>query len=152
MYHNIEKNIEKITKLNKESQDRYLRLFAKFDLGTKLKILNQQKQIFHKLKHTYDVPNVVMTLISLLLAVEKLSKNMDLVHFKAIKMRVKKSKINKKRQKLLAYWAIVRTLKLEQNMSFRQISDYFLKYHKFKISYSLIYQIWNELEENNKEK
>ena len=39
-----------------------------------------------------------------------------------------------------------RTLKLEQNMSFRDISIYFAKYHKFEISHSLIYKIWIEIE------
>ena len=47
---------------------------------------------------------------------------------------------------MLGYWAIVRTLKLEQNMSFRDIATYFAKYHKLEVSYSTIYELWNELE------
>ena len=42
--------IESITKLNLESQNQRLRLFAKVDIITKLKILEHQKQLFHKLK------------------------------------------------------------------------------------------------------
>lgn len=48
----------------------------------------------------------------------------------------------------LGYWAIVRTLKLEQKMSFREISIYFATYHKLEVSYSTIYELWNELENN----
>ena len=59
---------------------------------------------------------------------------------------MQKNKIKKKKKnfKLLV---IVKTLKkLEQNYSFREISDYLLKYHRFEVSYSLVYQTWNEIE------
>ena len=38
--------IEHLTKLNQESQNQKLRLFAKVDITTKLKILDLQKQLF----------------------------------------------------------------------------------------------------------
>jgi len=144
---------ERITKLNQESQNQRLRLFAKVDISTKLKILQLQKQIFHKLKNSYcDVDNVVLTLSSIILAVDGIAKELNIVHLNAIKLRGKNNTSKIKRQKLLRYWAIVKTLKLEQKMSFRQISEYFLKYHKLKISYSTIYELWKELEENTNKK
>ena len=42
----------------------------------------------------------------------------------------------------------MKNLKLEQKMSFRDISVYFHKYHKLKVSYSTIYELWNKLENN----
>jgi len=57
-----------------------------------------------------------------------------------------------KRQKLLGYWAVVKSLKIEERMSFRDISAYFTKYHKLEVSYSTIYGLWIELETNKKEK
>ena len=140
---------ESLTKLNQESQNQKLRLFAKVDITTKLKILTSQKQLFHKLKSSYgDIDNTVLTLCSLILAIDLIVKELDNVTLNAIKLRGKNCKIKIKRQKVLGYWAIVRTLKLEQNMSFRDIATYFAKYHKLEVSYSTIYELWNDLENN----
>ena len=146
-------NCETITKLNQESQNQKLRLFAKVDITTKLKILASQKQLFHKLKNAHsDVDNTVLTLCSLILAIDLIAKELDNVTLNAIKLRGKNSKAKVKRQKVLGYWAIVRTLKLEQNMSFRDIATYFAKYHKLDVSYSTIFELWNKLEKKMENK
>lgn len=148
---NQESKCETITKMNQESQNQKLRLFAKVDITTKLKILASQKQLFHKLKSSYsDIDNTVLTLCSLILAIDLIANELDDVNLNAIKLRGKNSKAKIKRQKVLGYWAIVRTLKLEQNMSFRDISTYFAKYHKLDVSYSTIFELWNEIENNKK--
>ena len=145
----MNKEVETITKLNQESQNQRLRLFAKVDITTKLKILASQKQLFHKLKNAHsDVDNTVLTLCSLILAIDLIVKELDDVNLNAIKLRGKNSKTKVKRQKLLGYWAIVRTLRLEQNMSFRDIATYFAKYHKLEVSYSTVFEMWNEIENN----
>ena len=144
---------ESLTKLNQESQNQKLRLFAKVDITTKLKILASQKQLFHKLKNAHsDVDNTVLTLCSLILAIDLIAKELDNVTLNAIKLRGKNSKAKVKRQKVLGYWAIVRTLKLEQNMSFRDIATYFAKYHKLDVSYSTIFELWNKLEKKMENK
>jgi hypothetical protein len=131
-------------------QNQKLRLFAKVDLKMKLQILQLQKQLFHKLKNTHsDVDNATLTLTSLILAIEAIVNQIDNINLNAIKLRSKNNKSTKKRQKLLGYWAIVRTLKVDQNMSFRDIATYFAKYHKLEVSYSTIFSLWNELENNN---
>lgn len=146
---NNSNNCESITKLNQESQNQRLRLFAKVDISSKLKILVSQKELFHKLKSSYgDIDNTVLTLCSLILAIDLIVKELDDVNLNVIKLRGKNSKTKIKRQKVLGYWAIVRALKLEQNMSFRDISSYFGKYHKLDVSYSTIYELWNDLENN----
>ena len=147
MNNNTMINCETITKLNQESQNQKLRLFAKVDITTKLKILTSQKELFHKLKNVYsDVDNTVLTLSSLILAIEAIEKKIDDVNLNVIKLRAKNNKAKAKRQKVLGYWSIVRTLRLDQKMSFRDISTYFDKYHKLEVSYSTIYELWNELE------
>ena len=146
---NLSIKCETIVKMNQQSQNQKLRLFAKVDITTKLKILDLQKQLFHKLKNAHsDVDNTILTLSSLILAVNSVEKEFDDVNLKAIKLRAKNSKTKVKRQKVLGYWAIVRTLKLEQNMSFRDIATYFAKYHRLEISYSTIHALWIELENN----
>jgi len=138
---------ENITKINFKSQNQKLRLFARVDITTRLKILEYQKQIFHKLKSTYsDVDNAILTLSSLILAINKVIKELDLVKLNAMKLKVQPNKMKLKRQKLFDYWAIIKTLRNEQNMSFRQIAKHFQKYHKFEISHSMIQKIWNEIE------
>jgi hypothetical protein len=146
-------NCETITKMNQESQNQKLRLFAKVDISTKLKILDLQKQLFHKLKSVHsDVNNTVLTLCSLILAVDTIEKKLDDVNLNAIKLRGKNIKTKVKREKVLGYWAIVRSLKLEQNMSFRDISAYFAKYHKLNVSYSTVYELWKEIEKKMENK
>ena len=142
-----EKNIETITKFSLEMQNQNLRLFARVGLQTKLQILQLQKQLFHKLKNTHgDVDNTILTLSSLVLAIDAVAKELDNVNLNAIKLRGKNNKAKIKRQKVLGYWAIVRTLKLEQNMSFRDIAIYFAKYHKLEVAHTTIHGLWKELE------
>ena len=142
-----EKVIEQITKQTHEAQNQKLRLFARVDISTKLKILQHQKQLFHRLKSTYgDVDNDVVTLSSLIVAIDNVTKELDLVNLNAMKFKVQTNRIKLKRQKLFDYWAIVKTLKNEKDMSFRHIAKYFQKYHKFEISHSMIQKIWNEVE------
>lgn len=150
---NEERVMENITKLSQESQNQRLRLFAKVDITTKLKIFERQKHLFHKLKSVYgDIDNTLLTLASLILSIDAIVKELDDVNLNAIKLRGRNNKAKIKRQKLLGYWAIVRTLRLEQKMSFRDISAYFAKYHKLEVSYSTIYELWNELENNTQPK
>ncbi|MFW9625334.1 MAG: hypothetical protein ACMV1K_01215 [Sulfurospirillum sp.] len=144
---NEQKIIEIITKLNQISQKNMVQFFAKVDIRTKLNIIQHQRSIFHKIKSAYtDVDNAVLTLASLILAINSVVKETDKVNLNAVKMRGKNQKTKVKRQKLLGYWAIVKTLKLEQNMSFRNIAGYFKKYHKLEVSYSTIHGLWIELE------
>lgn len=149
---NYEIECEIITKFNQESQNQKLRLFAKYEIEIKIKILEHQKKLFHKLKAIYnDVDNSVLTLSTLILAVETISKKENEINLNTIRLRSKNNKAKIKRQKILSYWSIVKTLKLKEEMSFRQISLYLKKYHKFEIAHSTIHNLWNELENNKKE-
>ena len=145
--------VENITKMGVEKQNQKLREFIKVDTVTKLKILAYQKKLFHKLKSIHiDLDNEILTLSSLILATDEILNEFDSININAIKLRGKNNKVKVKRQKLLGYWAIVRTLKCKEQMSFRDISEYFAKYHRFQVAHSTIYNLWNELENNNKEK
>jgi hypothetical protein len=125
-----------------------IRTYTKLDISVKVDVFKEQKVIFHKLKNIHFITdNSILTYASFVLAIKLIISKTDQVNLKAIKLRTKNAKKqNQKREKLLSYWSVVKTLKLEQNYSFREISDYLLKYHRFEVSYSLIYQIWNEIE------
>lgn len=148
MQKEILRNCEIITKMNQETQNQMIRTFTKLDISVKVDIFKEQKIIFHKLKNIhFSADNSILTYASFVLAIKLIISKTDQVNLKAIKLRAKNTKIqNQKREKLLSYWSVVKTLKHEQNYSFREISDYLLKYHRFEVSYSLIYQIWNEIE------
>lgn len=149
---NAYKQLEAITKMRIEAQNQQLRLFARIDITTKLKILEQQKPIFHKLKSVYsDVDNAVLTLASLVLAINNVLKELDTVNLNAIKLKTKSVRQKAKRDRLLGYWAIVRALKLEQNFSFRHIAEYLKKYHKLEVAHSTLYRLWSELETKNQQ-
>jgi len=144
---NIELQIEKLTKLSLESQNQKLRLFARVDIETKLKILIAQKQIFHKFKSQHpQVENEVLTLASLICAVNDEIQKLDDTMLKSLIFRAKNARKKAKRGKILDHWAIIKTLKIDQKMSFRDIAAYLKKYHKIDVAHSTIYGLWLELE------
>lgn len=150
---NLNNSMVTYTKLPKDVQSQRLRQFAKVDISTKLKILDLQKQKFHHLKSLYrEEENNVITLASLVLAIDFRMKEMGDTDLKVSKLKqasyVKRSL---KKEKLLCYWGIVRDLKLNKNLSFREIASYLKRYHKFEIVHSSIYKIWSEIEINEKE-
>lgn len=140
--------IEKLTQMPEEVQNQQLRFFARANLEIKLKILTNQKPIFHKLKglHT-NIDNVLLTLSSLLIAIKEETYSLDPVDMNLIKLRGKNNKRRLKRDILLGYWAIIKKLKKDEGMSFRGISQYIRKYHRMDIAYSTIYAVWQEIEE-----
>lgn len=148
MQKEILRNCEIITKMNQETQNQMIRTFTKLDISVKVDVFKEQKVIFHKIKNIhFNVDNSILTYASFVLAIKLIVSKTNEVNLKAIKLRTKNTKKqNQKREKLLSYWSVIKTLKNEQNYSFREISDYLLKYHRFEVSYSLIYQIWNETE------
>ena len=139
--------ITNITKMNYEEQNQQLRLFARIDLLTKLQITEQQNPIFHKLKAKHqDMDKVILSFSAHILAINSVLCKRDNVTLNASKLCSRSVRSKLKRDKIISYWAIVKTLKLEQNMSFRQIVLYLKKYHKLSVAHSTISTMWNELE------
>ena len=144
---NSYKEIEKITKMHMEQQKQLLRFFSRVVLETKLKIMQTQREIFHILKNLHkdkDIDNATLTYSSLVISIsaERKNSNSNAKIFKA-----KKFRRSSKKEKILEKWAIVKSLKNNEKLSFRQISAYLQKYYRFNVSYSLIHKIWSELEE-----
>jgi len=141
------KDVEKITKMYAEQHNQLLRFFLRVDLQTRLKIFKIQKEIFFKLKNLYeDVGNAVLTYSSFIISISIVEKKTD-NNTKIFKAR--KFRRSSKREKILEKWAIIKSLKSDEKLSFRQIATYLKKYHRLNISYSLIHKIWSDLEEKN---
>ncbi len=141
------KKVEKIIKMHLEQQNQLLRFFSRADLETKIKVIKKQREIFHTLKNLYkDTDNAILTYSSLVISisVERKNSNSNIKIFKA-----KKFRRSSKREKILEKWAIVKNLRNDEKLSFRQISVYLRKYYRLNVSYSLIYEIWTQLAEKN---
>jgi len=145
-----EKDVARITKLNRESQNSRLRMFARVDTEAKIEIMKSQKKLFHELKNSgfYNEENATLTLASLILSVDKIVNNLNGVQFNLLKFNSQnQTKGGNKREQILGYWAIIKELR-EQKMSFRKIAKYLKKYHMSEVSYSAIYVLWAEIENN----
>lgn len=143
--------LEKLTKMSQKVQNQKLRSFVRVDINTKLKIFDLQKSKFYQLRESKrNDSNSLLTLASLILATDEVLINMSGVMFKATIMKGQNIKRRVKRERLLGYWAIVKMLRDEQNMSFRQIAQYFRKYYKFEVAHSTICELWKSLENQGK--
>jgi len=143
-----EKDIERITKLNRESQNMRLRLLARADTSTKIEIIQKQNKLFHRLKSSgfESEENATLTLASLILAIDKIVNNHNRVQLNLLKFNSQnQTKGGNKREQILRYWAVIKQLK-EQKMSFRKIAQYLKKYHRVEVSHSFIYALWAEIE------
>lgn len=162
----MKSQVDRLLKLSLEQHKSILRYFSRCPLEISIQILANKILIFHKLRQENgDVDKGVIEYCALILSIkshhdDELSlKNKSFAGMEIEEIRnISRKKANQfmrtikkadpKREKLLNYWAIVRTLKLEQNFSFRQIGLYLMKYHKLSVAHSTIYQLWQELEEN----
>lgn len=144
--------VERLTQMPEDFQNQQLRFFARLNLEMRLKILSNQKQIFHKLKGSHpNTDNALLSLSSLLIAIKKETYSLDAIDLNVIKIRGKNNKRRMKRDILLGYWAIIKKLKNDEAMSFREISLYLRKYHQQEISHSTIFAVWVEIEKNQKD-
>ena len=139
--------IVKLTLMSEEGQRQMLRHFARLSLYIKLQIFDSQRSIFHQLKqNNKDIANSILTYCSLILAIKQIIESDEKLNIKALAIKQKNQRKASKRNKILSHWAIVKTLKNEQKMSFRDISRYLKKYHRFDVAHSTIFEIWNQIE------
>lgn len=144
---NDEKELQILTKKPLSEQNRLLKLFAKLSLAQRKEIVAKQRPIFHTLKDAKgkEFNNETLTLASQIIAIERYENTLNEYELKVIKYKEKKANKNNKTGKLLLIWAIVKDLKINKEMSFREIADY-LTDSKFEVSYSLVYREWQKYE------
>ncbi len=58
----------------------------------------------------------------------------------------KRKKESPKRRKLVSLWPIVKQLRNDETISFRDIAAFLKRHKKFKINYAYIQRVWKELE------
>ncbi len=156
--------IERLLKVSFQQQSTLLRYFGRSDIVTRIKILGEKTEQFHKLRqHNNNIDKSILEYCALITAIKnahdeeqslrkksfgglELEEIRILSQKKADQFIRKIKKLDPKREKLLGYWAVVRMLKLEKNFSFRQISLYLKRYHRADFAHSTIHKLWIELE------
>ncbi len=147
-----QKLIDRHLKISEEEQRHRLRNFARCTPYEWLEIMRLHREFIYRLKHT-NVDEDINTLsyIALSFAIGENIRLSDTIEAKANKVRSRHEKRNRQREQLLRYWAIVRTLKNEESLSYRNIATYLKKNKKLEIDHSTIWKLWNELETPKKD-
>lgn len=144
--------MDRIVKTTEEAQKQILRKFVNLPIGSKLEIMKLNRNIFYKFREKHqDVSMEILSYASLLKAIEKFCEKQPELDLNIVKMRSKTVKKQPKQDRLLDRWALIKELK-SKNLSYREVSKYLKKYHKLDVAHSTIYAMWQELENNNKEK
>ncbi len=148
MTHSI---VTRLVKKTDEEQKAILRSFVKMPLESRVKIMEESRAIFYPLKEeNKDVSLQILSYASLILAIVKYQDVADDVQKHIVTMRSKSFRKQPKRDKLLGRWALIKSLKNDENLSFRQIAAYLQKYHKLSVVHSTIHDMWCELEVTKK--
>lgn len=162
--------LEKILKLNQDDQKRHLNYLARSPIEVRLALFEKQKEIFHPLLQKYKgvISTSNITYAALILAIgvtrsleKKLTKKSfgelsldeirDLSASRAVSFRHSITKVSQKHEKLMGYWAIIRSLRLDHEYSYERISLYLKKKHRFSIAPSTVMKKWKEIETQNTE-
>lgn len=159
-------NVDRIIKLNDEQQKFYLRFLTRVNYELRIEVFSAHKRLFYELrqKHEKDFSLASLSYSALVLAIknkveefnntktfnfDNLTQNeiKKISSNKAKLFLAKKTRIKSKKEKLLGYWSVVKTLKEEEGFSFRDIQEYLEKKHKLVLVHSTIHKLWTEIEE-----
>ncbi len=143
--------VARLLKKTDEEQKAILRSFVKMPLEARVKVMEESRAIFYPLKEEHkDMALHVLSYASLVLAIAKYQDSTDDIKKHIVSLRSRNVRTQPKREKLLGKWAIIKSLKNDENLSFRQIATYLYKYHKLSVVHSTIYDMWCELEVTKK--
>lgn len=157
--------LEQLLKLSHNDQTRHLNYLARSPIEVRLALFEKQKEVFYPLlqKHKGSISTSDLAYAALILAIgatrsmeKKLSKKSfgdltldeirDLSASRAVSFKHSTSKSSPKHEKLMGYWAIIRSLRLDHQYSYERISLYLKKKHRFSIAPSTIMKKWKLLE------
>lgn len=149
------------TKLSKVEIEKLNKWFNKQNILVKIEVFKEQKNQFFKYVKVMESKEIV-PIIAYYLAIQhfynlekaqtKKNKSMNLKELQNVTdfsiKQYKSVRLKAKREKLLNLWSVVQKLKAEQ-LSLREISKHLQAKHRFKISHTLVAQVWNEVENGN---
>ena len=143
----LQNTVTNLLKKTDKEQKQLLRHFTKMPPESKMKVMGIKREIFHPLRqNNQGIDLSILSYVSLILSIEKYQVGSSDLDKNVIEIRSNSFPKHPKKNKLLNKWALVKELKEEKDLSFRQISEYLKKYHKLSIAHSTIYELWQELE------
>lgn len=158
----IRKSFEIITKVSTEHKNKLIRWFARQNLDFQLLVFEKQSNHYFKLKNK-SVDKKILSFASFILSVQELydnelilksknkSQSLDRLSnlSKIEKIKIRKEKLQPKKEMLLNLHSVIETLYLE-GLSSRKIQHFLLKRHKKEISHTLISKYINTYILNSK--
>lgn len=159
--------VEKIVKINEDKQNAFLRTFPRLPIDERIEVMVTHRKLIHKFKQVYSEISIsILSYSALVMSMQIFLENQDkftklnisdlqlpeiyeITAKRAKLFLYKQTRNQSKRERLLSYWAVVKTLKNEEKFSFRKIAVYLKKYHKLDVSYSLIAKTWIEIEKKD---
>jgi len=154
MKDNIDIQVMKLIKQSDEQQKITIRQYSKLNLKRRVKIFSNHRKIFFDLKEkNKEIEVSVLSYIAFIKAVYQFTMNKD----NETEINISKTAIGLKRSRpksdiLIDRWSLIKELKNEHKLSFRDISKYLMKYHKIELAHSTIYKMWQNLEKNKEKK
>jgi len=148
-----ESRVIKILKQTEAQQKTAIRQFSKLTLRDRIYICSNHRKFFYDLKQkNEDLEISTLSYIAFIKAISKFINNQDnetRINISKIAIGLKKSRI--KSDILLDRWSLIKELRNEHKLSFRDIAIYLMKYHKIKVAHSTIFEMWQKLEKNKEE-
>ncbi|MDX4036542.1 hypothetical protein [Aliarcobacter skirrowii] len=141
---------EIVTKISQDKRKQFLRWFARQNLEFQILVFEKQSNHYFKLKNE-SVDKKILSFSSFILAIQELYENEQILKSKnksqsldklgnlskLEKIRLRKEKLQPKKEILLNLHSVIESLFLE-GYSSRKIQDFLLKRHKKEISHTLI--------------
>ena len=143
----LQNTVTSLLKKTDEQQKQLLRHFTKMPEESKINVMGINRNTFHHLRQTnQDVDLSTLSYVSLIISIDKYQTKSSDLDKNVIEIRSKVFPKYPKKNKLLNKWALVKELKDDKGLSFRQISEYLRKYQKLSIAHSTIYELWKDIE------
>jgi hypothetical protein len=158
------KIISDLTRTDDVKRRRLFRWFAKEPPLTQLEAVDLMVKNYHQLKTQHPQLNQkelyylgFIKALANMTAVEKAPTHKAADHnleplrkitkIQAERVRaLKKKKQSPKRKKLVSLWGLVKQLRHDEGLSFRDIAAFLEKHRNFKVNYAYIQRVWKELE------
>jgi len=163
---NIKSGMDRMAKISNSDRKKSLRWLSRQNDLVIYDIFKLQKNHFHRLKsHNANDDLILLSIASLFLAlreiitassvVKRKNRGSDFGFLRQIsKNRAKqfcKARKKEKYEKLMDFQSVVSSLREQERCSYREISEYLLKTHKFKVSHTTIGSFYKKLKESHHE-
>ena len=151
MQNNNEAVVIRLLQMSEDQQKIVIRKFSKLSFEQKMQVFSNHGKNFYALKQKkVELENAVLSYIALIQAISTyVHSETEIIKISKIKNGYKRSQ--SKSDKLIERWSLIKELRHDYKLSFRDISKYLMKYHKIKIAHSTIYTVWQNLEQNKDE-